>query len=327
MTRLIRLYPESDPNAPVQLKFWADIVIDNNNAKELWIDSNIQTNDYVSRHPGVFENIEQVCFYDFFHAQDYNQHIPFEGIRNMREKFSTTWYTCNALPVEGINYKRFDYPWNRARRAYLDGKPGWKQHPDPTVYKQHPINFDPRNKIFMSLNHAMTFYRNKLWGKLLPYNNGYKSNVGEGVILDNDLIVSHKKAIERFNFPPAKKYFDDSYISLQIESQVGGYAKDKSIIFTEKTYDHLIQGRLVLNFGPCNFYKTLEADGWCLPVGIDLSFDQIKNDVQRFEAYWCSVERLLNLSLLDMHDLFLLNRETIQHNYDMLKNKPYDYID
>jgi len=327
MIRLARLYPDSDPNLFAEIKPWANIVNDNDKANELWIDSNIRDCDYFKKHPEVFQGIDRVYFYDFFHAQDYSQHISFEQIKTVAEKFPTVWYTCNALPVENINYKRFDYLWNRTKRAYLDGKPGWKQHYNAKIYKQHPLNFDQRNKIYMSLNHAMTFFRTKLWEKLTPYDNGYKSNVGEGIILDNDHTHSDKRMIESYGFPPAEKYFNDSYISIQIESQVGGNAKDKSIIFTEKTYDHLIQGRLVLNFGPCNFYKILKNDGWRLPIGIDLNFDQIENDVQRFEAYWCSVEQLLNLSLFDMHDLFLLNCDTIQHNYDMLKNKSYDYID
>jgi hypothetical protein len=324
--RLVRLYPESNPALFSAVSPWADIAKDNTNTKELWIDSNIQECDYIKRQPQAFDGIEKVCFYDFFHAQDYDQHISFEGIRAVAKHFPTVWYTGNAFPVENIDCQRFDYLWNRCRRAYLDGKPSWKQHPNPKIYTQHPLNFDLRTKTYMNLNHGLPFFRTKFLQKLQAYDNGYKSNVDQGQILENDYIVSNKYMIVNYNFPPAKKYFDDSYISLQIESQVGGIAKDKSVIFTEKTYDHLIQGRLVLNFGACNFYRSLANDGWHLPIGIDLSFDQIQDDSQRFEAYWQLIEQLLQLSLSDMHDLFMLNRDGIEHNYNMLRTKPYDYI-
>ena len=323
----IRLYPESNPAIFSAILPWADIVNDNKNSKELWIDSNIQESDYIKRQPRAFDGIDKVCFYDFFHAQDYNQHISFEGIRGVARCFPTVWYTCNALPVENINCQRFDYLWNWCRRAYLEGKPSWNHYPCPKAYTQYPLNFNLRNKTYLSLNHAMTIFRTQLWERLQSYDNGYKSNVNQGLVLENEHVPSTKNIIMNYTFPPAGKYFHDSYITIQIESQVGGIDKDQSVIFTEKTYDHLIQGRLVLNFGPCNFYKTLASDGWRLPLGIDLGFDQIPNDLQRFETYWKQIQQLLHLSSLDMHDLFMLNRDVIEHNYNMLESKPYDFID
>jgi hypothetical protein len=124
--------------------------------------------------------------------------------------------------------------------------------------------------------------------------------------------------------PVAKHYYDNSYVSCQVESQhiTGG-----GIVFSEKTYDHLIQGRLVLNFGPQFYYQTLEQQGWKLWTGIDLSWDLIADDQIRWQKYFECLKNLFDFSMSDLHDIFLLNKSSIEHNWQQLYDRPYDYID
>lgn len=330
MSRIVRLYPGSDTNL-FTVQPWVDIVPedpDKKNATELWIDSNYTfNNDYRDflEQQDLFNGIERVCFFDFFHAYSVGSQIPFKRIEQVASKYPTMWYTCNANPIKyNIPTQRVDYVWNRAKRAYLDHAPGWKMSSNPRAYQQHPLNFDRREQKFMSLNRAVNAYRVLLLQLLKPYEDqGFLSHVNSSKILSNQY-VDTQLIQQGINIPPDREYFDKSYMSFQVESQYSGV---ESIIFTEKTYDHLIQGRLVLNFGPPGFYRALEKDGWRLPVNIDLTFDSIEHDHQRWLKYADSVESLVKLSLNDLHDLFLLNRDVIEHNYEMLRTKPYDYID
>jgi len=132
--------------------------------------------------------------------------------------------------------------------------------------------------------------------------------------------------------PPARKYFDNTYISAQIES----LCKGPIMLYSEKTYDHLIQGRFVMNFGPRHFYRTLVNDGWKIPVGVDYSWDDMEETWEmqtvprlsrspRFHAY---IQCLTDLSsdMERLHNLFMTNIHVFVHNHEQLQQKPYDFI-
>jgi hypothetical protein len=97
-------------------------------------------------------------------------------------------------------------------------------------------------------------------------------------------------------------------------------------MFTEKTYEHLVRGRIVLNFGPCGFYQALELDGWKLPKNIDLSWDSEPNTEHRFNGYIEMLQTILNKPIEQLHEWFMINQDVVEHNYNMLENKPYNYI-
>ena len=129
--------------------------------------------------------------------------------------------------------------------------------------------------------------------------------------------------------PPARKYFDNTYISAQIES----LCKGPNVLYSEKTYDHLIQGRFVINFGPRHFYRNLVNDGWKLPVGIDYGWDEIEDidvaaDIQTEPRFLAYMRNLLDLSsdMEQLHKLFVANRDVFVHNQEQLRQKPYDII-
>jgi hypothetical protein len=337
MSRQIRLYPfgdlnlplatDYDPNEKNQTKPWINIEINTESATELWIDSNHIESGSVDVIPvdlshKSFQNIEKVYFYDFFHTRCSLGEQTKENIQQVSRYYPTTWYTCNALPVEGITCVRFDYLWNWTRAAFLDNNTTWKRFGDPKAHQQHLLHFNRRSERYLSLNRGTNPYRQKLLEFLKSYD-GFASDVGRGLILPND-IASEDDIQVGFIVPPAAHFFNNSYISCQVESQYDGI---DSIIFTEKTYDHLIQGRLVLNFGPVGFYKALEADGWKLPIGIDLSWDSIQDTEHRFCCYINTLKNLFEMPMEQLHELFLLNYDTIKYNYNRLIDKPYDYID
>jgi hypothetical protein len=130
--------------------------------------------------------------------------------------------------------------------------------------------------------------------------------------------------------PPARKYFDNTYISAQVES----LCKGPTVLYSEKTYDQLIQGRFVMNFGPRHFYCTLVNNGWKLPVGVDYSWDDVEDhdtdshiiDTEpRFMAYIKSLVELAS-NMEQLHELFVANVDVFAHNQQQLRQKPYDII-
>jgi len=306
--RPIKLYPGGDPNlTAVDPDFVSD-----DRARELWIDCNV---DVDLRHP-VFDCVDTVVFYDFFQV-DSGFHINkiITTIKQVAERFPTKWITANQLEVPGIVTKKFDYLWNRCKAAYADNVLGWKHIHDINAYTQHPIHFDSRPKKYLNLCRSSYDYRQQLYTFLQQFD-GYSSNICSGKVLSNDL-TTDKDIVDGKTVPPGREYFDNSYVSCQVESQ---YAGNQSVVFTEKTYDHLIQGRLVLNFGAAGFYQALRADGWAVPNCIDFSWDSDPNTATRFQAY---LDMLHTVFESDLHALFVSNKTVIEHNYNMLHTKPY----
>lgn len=308
MTWPIKLYPGGDPNLPLVDR---SFVLDDA-AGELWID---YTLDVDLRHP-AFNQVETVVFYDFFQVESGTRiNKIISTIKQVAERFPTQWITANQLEVPGINTKKFDYPWNRSKAAYADKRLGWKHINDINAYTQHPIHFNSRPKKYLNLCRSSYDYRQQLYTFLQQFD-GYSSNVHSGKVLGNDLTID-QHIIDGQHVPPGREYFDNSYVSCQVESQ---YAGNQSVVFTEKTYDHLIQGRLVLNFGAPGFYQALRADGWAVPNNIDFSWDSDPNTATRFQAY---LNMLRTVFESDLHELFLSNKPVIEHNYNRLHTKPY----
>jgi len=318
-TRKIRLYrPES--NVYGHCKTWLNVELDENNADEIWIDSNqyseINTND------PLFNGIQKVCFYDFFHAHNFLDAALVKRITHISNHYPTIWYTCNAKLIRGIDCQRFDYLWNRTKWATLDGRVSWKHCSDSRAYVRSGLHWNQRPKKYLSLNRSLTEYRIKLIDFLAKYD-GYVSNVSQNLVIGNEHI-SDNEISQGVTVPPSASFFDNSYISCQVESQYDGV---DSVIFTEKTYDHLVRGRIVLNFGPPGYYSCLKNDGWLVPKFLDLSWDNEINNKIRFQGYLDMLNSIFIQTKENLHNWFLSQKDVIEHNYNMLESKPYDFID
>lgn len=314
---MIRLYPGGDTSIQ-KLVHWID-PSRYDSAKILWIDSNMHTP--VDLASPVLDGVEQVYFYDFFHAPEMLENRAVQRVKIVAEQIPTTWYTCNAKYIPGINSQRFDYLWNRTKWVTLEGQCSWKHASDARAYQRTQLHWRPRTKKYLGLNRCVNAFRKELIQTLRSYE-GYISECGQGQVLGNPY-VSDEQIKRGITVPPGAEYFDNSYISCQVESQHTG---TNSVIFTEKTYDHLIRGRIVLNFGPVGYYEYLKKDGWQLPVGVDLDWDSISNDQKRFASYIKMLEQLLSWPVSQLQNWFLENKSVIEHNYNMLETKAYDRI-
>lgn len=322
MSRPIKLFPGGDPGVFTSANPWVDLKESN---FEMWIDLSVPVEQLHNLKFKSFDNIDRVVFYDWYHTCYELPDIVVEVVKLIEDQCPTVWYTLNKKIIPGITTPqiKFDFLWNRCKAAYLDKNIGWKLSKSSDDYVQYPMHINLREYKYLSLHRRTETLRSQLTEFLKKYS-GFSSNV-----FDNSILVGNTGDVESVrlgaNLLPARKFLDNSYVSCQVESQ---YQGNKSIVFTEKTYDHLIQGRIVLNFGPCGFYQALQDDGWQLPIiGIDFSWDTIVDTSQRFQAYLDCLDQLFSKSITELHELFLANYRFLEHNHNMLKTKPYEYID
>ncbi len=321
MSRPIKLFSGGNTNIFDLENPWLDVT---ESTFELWIDLSIPQKQLRKLKSKSFENVDRVVFYDWYDTYYELPDIAVKIVKLIEKQCPTVWYTLNKKTIPGINTPqiKFDFLWNRCKSAYLDKKLGWKLSGNINDYLQYPMHKNLREYKYLNLYRRPAPFRTELKEFLKKYN-GFSSDV-----INNSILPGNHADIEMVHrgltMLPARQFLDNSYVSCQIESQ---YQGNNSIVFTEKTYDHLIQGRIVLNFGPCGFYQALQDDGWQLPtVGIDLSWDTIENTSQRFQAYLDSLDQLFSKSITELHELFLANYKFLEHNYNMLTTKSYDYI-
>ena len=302
-------------------------IVQNQQSTELWVPfwwtAPKKLKQYVKTHP-----VKKLVFFDIFHANPSPATECFELVKHYQKLMPTVLLTACKTPITGIrNVLYFDFYWNRAKSAYLDKKSSWKQSSHEN-YNQWPIELARRPGALLSL------YGKNNWGikqhlyHSIKHVSGYHGGATPDISLPSETGITDLHMLQAT--PPARKYFDNTYITAQIES----VCKGPTILYSEKTYDHLIQFRFVMNFGPRHFYHTLVNDGWKLPVGVDYEWDDIEDrqvdsheiaTEPRFRAY---IKCLLELSsnMEQLHELFVANRDVFAHNHEQLRQKPYDNI-
>ena len=321
----VALLPGSDPGI-TNYPQWLPIV-QNPQSSELWVSfwwpNEKELKRYIKSH-----TVKKLVFYDIFHAHPSPSLDCIALVQHYQKLIPTVLLTACKTPINGIkNVLHFDFYWNRAKYAYLDKQTSWKQL-SPENYNQWPIELARRPGAILSL------YGKNNWGIKQHLYHSVKHISGYHSGIDNHMSLPSETGIANLNklqaAPPARKYFDNTYITAQVES----VCKGPTILYSEKTYDHLIQGRFVMNYGPRHFYRTLVNDGWKLPVGVDYKWDDIEDQHAdsheiatdpRFHAYIkCLLELSSNMECL--HDLFVTNRDVFAHNQQQLRQKPYDII-
>lgn len=118
-------------------------------------------------------------------------------------------------------------------------------------------------------------------------------------------------------------YLTDTFISIYTESIDRG----QTIMITEKTYDPIMRGHLILPFAAQGMIKHLESLGWTRPRSIDYGYDNIANDGARFTSYLAEVERLLSLTRQAWCDIWELELDTLWRNQQWMYWRAYDRVD
>jgi hypothetical protein len=337
--REVALLPGSDP-CIFEFPRWLPIV-QAQHSHELWIDVNrymdspditeksVVLEEYLQQH-----TVKQLVFYDMFHANPGICPKIISTIKHYQSLLPTTYITTCREPIPELQHVcQFDFYWNRTKSAYLDKRPTWKQS-SPGNFNQWPVKTMPRPFAVLSLHGANNWHAKKHLYNSVQAISGHHSNPTISKVFPSD---SGEGRIEHLAAtPPARHFFDDTYVTVQLESMWTG----PNVVLTEKTYDHLIHGRILMNFGPRHYYRNLVESGWRLPRGIDYSWDEIPDSLTpeetlefvdlsqspRFNAYIQSLFKLTaDIDLL--HELFVSNLDVFEHNQQQLQQKPYDIFD
>jgi hypothetical protein len=311
-------------------------IVENNSSHELWVDywnyevypTDSSENSYTKQTLEQYikiHSIQKLVFYDIFHYGLIFDNRRMEIITHFQKILPTSLVTICKKPIPGLaNVVHFDFYWNRCKQAYLDKKTGWKQL-DVQNFNQWPMLLDRRPLALLSLYGQNNQDIKKHLYNAINHVLGYHGGLTQETVLPCETGETERPRLTAT--PPARRFFDSTYVSAQLESLIKG----PNVIFCEKTYDHLIQGRFVLNFGPRHYYRTLVENGWKLPTGIDFGWDDVADQATtknllsepRFNKY---IECLIKLTAdKDMlHELFVANTDVFAHNQQQLQQRPYD---
>ena len=123
---------------------------------------------------------------------------------------------------------------------------------------------------------------------------------------------------------------DKSFIHLVSETDATSYVP----FVTEKFAISVVAKSLFVGYAQPGWHEQLvKYYGFRLYTNLfDYSFDNIKNPIDRLIALTSMISKFSNLSTYDWHDLYLLEKDTIDYNYDHFFGKKYlnnlqQYID
>ena len=122
--------------------------------------------------------------------------------------------------------------------------------------------------------------------------------------------------------PIHNSYYDNSAISIYVETLCLSDADSECV--TEKTWEPLIKGHMILPFSYCGFVDNLVKQyGMLLPDEIDYSYDKITNDLERWAAYTIVVQDLLNKGPDNLFRIKRDNLANIKHNRTLFLRTGY----
>jgi hypothetical protein len=90
---------------------------------------------------------------------------------------------------------------------------------------------------------------------------------------------------------------------------------------TEKTFEPLIKGHIILPFSNQGTIARLVDMGFKMPAGVDYTFDSITDPQQRFAALTAEFQRLMAQDLLT---LYKHNQQIFLHNQACINTIDYD---
>ena len=120
-------------------------------------------------------------------------------------------------------------------------------------------------------------------------------------------------------FPVSYEYYDQTLVSVYVETLV---SSDISCV-TEKTFDPLIMGNFILPYGYKGLIKDIIGYGFRLPRWIDYSYDEIQDDLERFNAFINSFKQLRKMNITEMLSLAQTDSSLREDNRRVFYNRPY----
>ena len=279
----------------------------------------------------------------------YNHYCP-DTNNNFKE--NTCFTITNAFSFKKTTHEKYilhnDFLFNRTKAYYSNFSFSIKPWYHCGSYRR--LNtYDPRKKtkIFVCLtnteyqeykyDYRFFIYRPKL-AELITreyLDLGYAGNPHLNKALASDcdypdydlrslnVLETVKKPHTGYS-PAHNAYYQDTFISVYVETIETG----DTVAITEKTYDPLIKGHFVFPFSSFLSLKHLKSLGFKLPDFIDYSYDYIKDDNERWQAYVKELSRLMSMPIWQWKMHWEENFETvIMHNQRLFFEQPYKKID
>jgi hypothetical protein len=206
--------------------------------------------------------------------------------------------------------------WNRYRSYYTETVPYDKlylhHYSSPAAYQIPQLDFDrPKSKKFLSMTGREFSYRTNLYEFVKDFGDGYVSNRSRGITIEGCDIVGAFQPVPNI-------FYLDSYVSIYCESN---FLRDDLIHITEKTFEPLIKGHIILPFSNPGTIARLVDMGFKMPMNVDYGFDSIANPQQRFTAVTEEFQRLM---AEDLPQLYKRNQEIFEHNQRCINTIKYD---
>jgi hypothetical protein len=276
---------------------------------------NMHKKDWVESNTIIARQHDAVIFYDLMNTGDY-EHGKFRQFVSECKHHNKYWLTVNQNPnfiLDGVKLVPWDFMWNRTRAYYTEPIPNdlYLHHYTSGKYTLPKLDFDrPRSRKYLSLTGRDYGYRTHLYDFIKDYG-GYVSNRTKGRYLEDEPIVG------AFS-PVPNEFYLDSYISIYVESNC---LQSDLIHITEKTFDPLLKGHIILPFSNPGTIRRLRQMGFKFPDFVDYSYDTVLDPVARFTAL---KEVFKNLLMQNLPKLYKDNQEIFIHNQNCINTIPYD---
>jgi hypothetical protein len=259
-----------------------------------------------------------IIFYDLVNTGDY-EHTKFCEFVSNFDHPHRVYLTVNQSPklkLANVDVVPWDFMWNRYRSYYTETVPYnslyLHHYSGPAAYQIPQLAFDrPKAKKFLSMTGREFSYRTNLYEFVKDFDCGYVSNRSRGITVEGRDIVGAFQ-------PVPNKFYLDSYVSIYCESN---FLRDDLVHITEKTYEPLIKGHIILPFSNPGTVTRLIDMGFKMPVGVDYGFDSIADPQQRFTAVTNEFQRLM---AEDLPQLYKRNQEVFEHNQRCINTVDYD---
>lgn len=280
-------------------------------------------NDHYNTHQSGWQESQSnqarscsvVVFYDLVNIGDY-EHSVFRQFVSEFDHPNKVWLTVNQsgnLVIDGVKIIPWDFMWNRTKSYYTESIPDtlYLHHYTAGRYTLPALDFSNSKEHSMLCMTGREYgYRTRLY-ELIKDNTGFISNRSRGRFLEGTPVIG------AFS-PVPNKFYLDSYFSLYVESNC---LQTDLIHITEKTFDPLIKGHLILPFTNPGAVERLRDMGFRFTDQIDYSFDAIQDPEQRFQAVMTEYAKL---TVSNVDRIYKDSRDILIHNQQCITHIPYD---
>lgn len=328
--------------------------VSNNEISDLFFDKTLL---FIKNNPSVkilfIDNKEGTYKYNFEFFESFKKFVIKSGISNSQLVFITnsvniendyqSYLKDNKL-VKFMKVKTipfFIYPSaGMCIDSYLSLNCETMEHRNQSYSLPDIEDLDlPRNKYYMCLNrNSGRLHRPKLILELIKLNLFNKGNISLLKSSEFDMFcklplnAEYKKLIGdvypfvvdvedaevvsgMHNFFTKKDIWLDTYFSIVSETSVNEYCT----FITEKTVRPMIYYHPFIVWGNPNTLSYLRSIGFeTFPEFFDESYDSVHNEKDRLDIILDNVNRLCNMDITEIHDLYQIVKPKLIHNRNLL---------